>query len=162
MQTNQPTPLPSGQDVPASSLKKIMQPQNVQKQIPNTSHLDGMPGAVNSGVSSIAKHQKASKYGIAPISPLRIVLCAILSAPFALWGEIWAINNLDSTPEIVMTVATIRALIVISAMLVTEIFMAGAFRLKLGNINRKGANPATQSPAKCAQAATENVAEQGA
>ena len=37
-------------------------------------------------------------------------------------------------------------------------FMAGAFRLKLGNLNRKGVTPATQAPVSVDQPATENVA----
>jgi hypothetical protein len=117
--------LPKGHEEPAIMRKKIMQPQNVQKQMPKTSHRVGGLLALNIGLSSATKHQKANKYGIAPKAVLRISLAVILIAPFTLFAEIFVRSHEMSMPVSVMTSAFIQASAIHSAIWIIDSFMGG-------------------------------------
>ena len=143
MNPNQSGSLPIGQALPASKRRKMMQIQNVQKLIPNTSQRDGGPGSVSSGVSSSDKHQKASVYW--PTSKtIRAVLSAtVLATPFMVLVDM-LFSRIHMPMQVAITLA-IKLVIVGMIQFAVNEFMAGAFRLKLGNLNRKGVTPATNT-----------------
>lgn len=145
MPPNQSTGLPISHALPANNRKKTMHTQNVQKLIPNTSQRDGAPGAVSSGVSSSDRLQKISVYWPTSKTIRIVLLTTVLATPFMVLVDMF-FSRSHMPMQVAITLA-IKLVIVGMIQFAVNEFMAGAFRLKLGNLNRKGVTPATNAKA---------------
>ena len=134
-----------------------MHPQNVKNEMLNTSPRVGALGSVSSGDSNMPSTQKANVYW--PTSKtIRVVLLTTLVATpcMVLVDQFFSLIHI---PMQLMIALAIKLVMVGMIQFVITEFMAGAFRWKLRNLNRKGATPATPNGVDAGNCTTKNVAQ---